>query len=44
MFVPSKPFQPCLMFAGKTGAYPTVERLKGRQSSGSLVTIEMLAA
>ncbi len=23
MFVPGKPYQPNLMFAGKTGAYPT---------------------
>ncbi len=29
MFVPGKPFQLSLMFAGKAGAYPRVEHLKG---------------
>jgi hypothetical protein len=28
VFVPGKPFQPSLMFAGKAGAYPRVEHLK----------------
>jgi len=27
VFVPGKPFQPSLMFAGKAGAYPRVEHL-----------------
>ena len=29
MLVPSKPFQSSLVFAGKAGAYPRVEHLKG---------------
>ncbi len=29
VFLPGKPFQPSLMFAGKAGAYPRVEHLKG---------------
>jgi hypothetical protein len=28
-FIPGKPFQPSLMFAGKAGAYPRVEHLQG---------------
>jgi hypothetical protein len=28
VFVPGKPLQPSLMFAGKAGAYPRVEYLK----------------
>ena len=37
MFVPGKPFQPSLMFAGKAGAYARVEHLKGA-SLGKLRT------
>ena len=31
VFLPGKPFQPSLMFAGKARAYPRVEILKGRK-------------
>jgi hypothetical protein len=34
VFVPGKPFQPSLMFAGKAGAYPTWEGLPGEKRSG----------
>ncbi len=36
MFVPGKPFQPSLMFAGKVGAYPS-EAFSGAPLWGSLL-------
>jgi hypothetical protein len=29
VFVPGKPFQPCLMFVGKAGAYPSETPFRG---------------
>jgi hypothetical protein len=42
VFVPGKPFQPSLMFAGKAGAYPRVEHLMFAVKAGANPRLEHL--